>query len=427
MDMELAYVWIDDYEPGFIKKQGFNFLPNYRFEMEYHEGAECRLNCTQVDYYPNVWKTDKIVGLTAVVGENGTGKSSLMRHLMGLRRTKCWVRVYVIDGFFSVYHNLDNLQLIYPDNFPITNHPLDYSLIAGEQTNVYITNATNPLETTFDEEGDKLFRLIFSPDNKQSLSRLFSKKLERNIPAYPERRVYDGNPQSFGYSHPRKVGNIDIDTLIHLFYYSHVSSRNADLGSIPSTSIITFSFSENLDKKAKKLLRREAYESFLIMHQSPRWHYIEPFGDAFWALYIELLAETRQTHFLTDDPGSYLDVLFDTHGTNSDIDPSVWQYYKDAYDEIKELCRLLENFDTSIGYTSVWTNEVVLRYSKEHHRESFTRFCKYISDLMRKKCSFVLKYIHIEISPVSSGESALRNIFSCLTLINSIADIFDVQ
>lgn len=427
MDIELAYVWIGENETGFIKNQGFNFLPNYRFEMEYHEGKEFRLNCTQIDDYPNIWKTDKIVGLTAVVGENGTGKTSLMRHLMGLGRAYRWVRIYAIDGFLSVYHNLENLQLVHPDQFPITNHPLNLELITGEQTNVYITNATNPLETSLDEEGDKLFRFIFSPDNKNALSRLFTKKLEENIPAYPEQCVYDGSPQTFAYSHPRKVGNIDIEKLIYLFYYGHASGKNTGLGSIPSNSVISFSFHENLDKKARKLLSKQAYESFLLMRRFAGRHFCDPCEDAFWALYIELIAVQRQIHFSTDDPFSYLHNVFETHSIKVDLEPSIWKYYSDAFHEIKDLCRLLDYYESNIREHSGSGRIVTMRFNKKQHRETFIRFCKYISHLIQKECSFVLKYINIDISPVSSGENALRNIFACLALINSIEKIFKVR
>ena len=39
--MELLYVWVEEY--GNIKKQGFNFSPNYDFEVKEQENGEYTL------------------------------------------------------------------------------------------------------------------------------------------------------------------------------------------------------------------------------------------------------------------------------------------------------------------------------------------------------------------------------------------------
>ena len=80
--MELLYIWINRDENGFIKEQGFNFSPNYRFEMKACGHGIYELTCKENPNYPNVWKNGNIVNLTAVVGENGSGKSSLLRHIV---------------------------------------------------------------------------------------------------------------------------------------------------------------------------------------------------------------------------------------------------------------------------------------------------------------------------------------------------------
>ncbi len=74
--MELVYLWVEGYKN--IKKQGFNFSP--RFRCEYDEVTK-ELNIIDKDetgeFYPKNFFGDNI-NVTAIVGENGSGKSSLV-------------------------------------------------------------------------------------------------------------------------------------------------------------------------------------------------------------------------------------------------------------------------------------------------------------------------------------------------------------
>lgn len=74
--MELVYLWVESYKN--IEKQGFNFSP--RFRCEYDEDIK-ELNIIDKDetgeFYPKNFFGENI-NVTAIVGENGSGKSSLV-------------------------------------------------------------------------------------------------------------------------------------------------------------------------------------------------------------------------------------------------------------------------------------------------------------------------------------------------------------
>ncbi|WP_157351495.1 AAA family ATPase [Aliarcobacter butzleri] len=74
--MELVYLWVEEYKN--IHKQGFNFSP--RFRCEYDEETE-KLEIIDKEetgeFYPKNFFGDNI-NITAIVGENGSGKSSLV-------------------------------------------------------------------------------------------------------------------------------------------------------------------------------------------------------------------------------------------------------------------------------------------------------------------------------------------------------------
>ncbi len=80
--MELVYLWIKEYKN--IKNQGFNFAP--KFECEYKNGnlTICDKkakddNCKSKDYIENFF--GKNMNITAIVGENGSGKSNILKAL----------------------------------------------------------------------------------------------------------------------------------------------------------------------------------------------------------------------------------------------------------------------------------------------------------------------------------------------------------
>jgi AAA15 family ATPase/GTPase len=77
--MELVYLWVEDYKN--IQKQGFNFSP--RFRCDYDEKTE-KLEIIDKDvtgeFYPKNFFGDNI-NVTAIVGENGSGKSSILEKI----------------------------------------------------------------------------------------------------------------------------------------------------------------------------------------------------------------------------------------------------------------------------------------------------------------------------------------------------------
>ena len=70
--MELVYLWVEEYKN--IKNQGFNFSP--RFECE-SDGEN--LTITEKEHIENFF--GKNINITAIVGENGSGKSSVLEAL----------------------------------------------------------------------------------------------------------------------------------------------------------------------------------------------------------------------------------------------------------------------------------------------------------------------------------------------------------
>jgi len=81
--MELVYLWIEDYKN--IQKKGFNFSPRFEceFKDEYDDEGKLKDNCKLIikekkDY---VCIFPENINITTIVGENGSGKSSIIQNI----------------------------------------------------------------------------------------------------------------------------------------------------------------------------------------------------------------------------------------------------------------------------------------------------------------------------------------------------------
>ena len=98
--MELVYLWVEEYKN--IKNQGFNFSP--RFECKY-DGEN--LTITENKDYMSIFPDN--INITAIVGENGSGKSNLLNLLFNEHFTANVFFVLKIDTRLKVYGiDLDN-------------------------------------------------------------------------------------------------------------------------------------------------------------------------------------------------------------------------------------------------------------------------------------------------------------------------------
>ncbi len=80
--MELLYIWIESYKN--IHHQGFNFSPKYRFD--FNSGTN-ELSCVEnEDALPDDFFGKNISNITAIVGENGSGKSSLFEFIINSQK-----------------------------------------------------------------------------------------------------------------------------------------------------------------------------------------------------------------------------------------------------------------------------------------------------------------------------------------------------
>jgi ABC-type dipeptide/oligopeptide/nickel transport system ATPase component len=110
--MKLVYCWINNYLG--IKNQGFNFGSEFTYEHTLSEG-ELSIQRTKNDnYIPDYFKTDGkgFENVTAIVGENGVGKSQILKSIIQLLADipiyHEMVLVFEVNGSLKILDNLSS-------------------------------------------------------------------------------------------------------------------------------------------------------------------------------------------------------------------------------------------------------------------------------------------------------------------------------
>jgi predicted ATPase len=98
--MELVYLWVEEYKN--IKNQGFNFSP--RFEFHYDKDSK---KLTKIRDESTTYKSifPDNINVTAIVGENGSGKSSVLNIILGILENE-------IKNKYILIFNDNSLQYI---------------------------------------------------------------------------------------------------------------------------------------------------------------------------------------------------------------------------------------------------------------------------------------------------------------------------
>lgn len=106
--MELIYLWVEEYKN--IKQQGFNFSP--RFKCEYDKNKN-ELTIDENKNYISIFPEN--INVTAIVGENGSGKSSLLNYINNLEKTNPrGIIIYKKDNQYFCFYEKQKPSLLKP-------------------------------------------------------------------------------------------------------------------------------------------------------------------------------------------------------------------------------------------------------------------------------------------------------------------------
>ncbi|XOB61760.1 AAA family ATPase [Campylobacterota bacterium DY0563] len=161
--MELVYLWVEEYKN--IKKQGFNFSPRFecKFKDEYDENGKLKDNCELIidknKDYVSIFPEN--INITAIVGENGSGKSS------------------IYETINNLIEDLKNHKFYKDSGFPITKNILIFKLnkklyyISTIKLNTIATKISDDFSLDIEE-------ITYSFDNKKIFDSDFEEIIDKN-------------------------------------------------------------------------------------------------------------------------------------------------------------------------------------------------------------------------------------------------------
>lgn len=456
--MELIFLFINQTEQGFIEGQGFNFSPNYKFEVIV-EGNTYILKQDKCDKkIPKYFFGDTgcISNVTAIVGENGSGKSTLLHELSSLffsvkdvdhapeynaycaERYKKEMRaaVFIENGEFVCYHNIDQFEnrtgirtVSLSQNSLISQQMVQNNEGCENISKIYLTNSAYSIKNNLFTD-ECIGRMFLNVDSLNTLKDIFYKgSIKKN------QRGAAGYHSYIDLCRSQKKIN-DFQQILDVLYIGAMSERedNGILSkNLHPNLYVSFQFytkviQDILDKTRRQREKDEGNKDFLVAAHNTLKSVI---GDSFIEIlktdriciaYCNLLYEIIA--YNRGDIFEDIDVIHSRNDLKADIElilknySSIRSLFEGAFNEIKEFeeclcdcsqteCLLPVN---DLGYDS--------KIEVEYGSDSYKRFLKLVEKYaIYQKHSFILKYICIGGLQFSSGERALLNFFSWLHLV----------
>lgn len=429
---ELIYLWIEQDEHGCFQNMEFNFSPCYKINFNHKTR---KLTAQKTDKL-NVFSEPKIQNLTAIIGENGVGKTTLIKYLTELgdvpysredSAEKRQRREERTDSFIAVYKQART------DALKIINHLSGHRRIQFEESeiNVYSRN-----EFVAEDYIGKISHICLSNSEYgigASGSRMNSgiDYITLTNSALPTiyrdfyRRLYGVDVESFLVEISNfntfqrymadKADATDFQVFLDVLYYdsllkekSRFCGKKIDAVDF-SISILGVPISEKPSGEAENMIQngmskcRTVRESLCEMGLWGRLVYNLAVELA--VVYDDFEPETKEA----DEIFSYCKSFVTGKEQGSER-----TYYLDAWHEVDEFKAILENAKKGDNGFSK------MDLARVDYATAPVGSFQVILNNARKGYAFVLKYLVVLNLGMSSGERALLNIMSRICFASQI-------
>jgi predicted ATP-dependent endonuclease of OLD family len=170
--MEILYMWIKQYNSS-IKGQGFNFGGEYLFDFE-----DKVLKCEKNENFIKDFYGENIRNITAIVGENGTGKTSILKCIIR-NLTKNLANIQT-EGIFVIKEG-ENVKIYVHKNLPFNK----------ESSNNFLRKGLSVSALNFNIEEFETENYVYGKSNIKNLDLRTSYIYYSNI--YENNRIFKRN------------------------------------------------------------------------------------------------------------------------------------------------------------------------------------------------------------------------------------------
>lgn len=456
--MELIFFYINQSSTKFIKTQGFNFSPNYVFKVDYDNGKYILRQGSNKERLPQNFfdSSNCISNITAIVGENGTGKTTLLNCLTkfcGAVKEQSYdseYEAYFIEEYekikqIAIYRDAGKLICYYNiEEFEnTTDIHCEYLYRGSFNLMEIVRNNTGFENISKIALSNSMYTLSGGVGTHGSISEISlnvnSLKILKDT--FYDKKCSNKSSCAGGYYEfqdiLRKYRSItDFQSILDILYLQYI--RKNKVSSIFANNIngnltVNFqSFKNCLDDTFHGYDSERNKDNNLRPHYNVLKKILSKFGnhllkeDIFCDLYINLLFELilycrfdkYEGRIHIDNKEKLIEYIEGFIKTLSDNESDYSQYFQDAFDEIREYEQCLQDCEMGKCLLPLSDLGYISHKEIEYDSSAYDIFMYLIKkSAFDREYSFVLKYINIEGLTLASGERALLNFFSWMYLV----------
>lgn len=424
--MELLYIWIKKNKTGFLDECEYTFTPEYNVKYDQNNKNISIEKSNTI----NVFKSKNIQNISALVGENGTGKSTLLNFLLDMdkvaieyenKNIKCkkhrqYIAVYLkYDEIIILNNTEENIKFNTEEISSFSKY--DRGRKYENVSHIYISNGE------YDGENNLKKGRVMQYDTLSNRSmRIYSKSFFKNKCTLSNWSMVM-SPTKFNmlqsiFSDMENVGKFQ--SLLDINFYEHIHRENLFfLGksiediNVKVDSILNYIgydlvndgsyykkefYGEDLkkfEKKQNSCVKQIEKESFLP------------------CMYTILLNLIGELNYVYDEFEIDTDILSFESGlkiclnfiNNNITDEKEKAYFENAIKEIKAFQKL---------------NKKMKKIDNDTYQIKLDEFYKIFSIIVNGQYSFILKYISITNLYMSSGERVILNLFSRIYFLSQL-------
>lgn len=260
--MELLYIWIKEYAN--IENQGFNFNPNFYFDVEEIQG-KYRINNKKesgANYNQEEFFGKNISNITGIIGKNGSGKSNLLwfifRKILSTKERHEYAKGIKADFILVLKKSCDNKENIL----------------------IYSTEGMDLIEDTLSYQYSK-----YNEKSQESFQHIQANEINKFInfntlfftPIFKKQNEWKDNTNNFSlykaYEENRTQAEINVNNIKFIGYYLKNKFNFKEIN-IPKNLRIIARPDSNADafsmKPAETVIERRILESF---HRILKYYY----------------------------------------------------------------------------------------------------------------------------------------------------------
>ena len=441
MKKELIYLWILKDKNNCFNEQGFNFSPKYNasYDLETNELI------IRENKAVNIFSKDNIVNLSAIVGENGTGKTTLLQFLNSLSCVplsdlkekhyhvdnyldnssyihRSFIAVYLLDDKYYIINNTEK-TITYKNKpiRPITNYDYRNDDFLGTITHIYFTNSEYAKDTNLFKGGGNIDHVSIFNGALNFVASNFYKFTINYGKRFPDSKTHLFDSLQEYLIHEKTIRNFQ-QILDVLFLFKHQNRHNEYeyLGKQISTVKVSFvdcakylyDFIIMLDMNdSRREWATNAFNLFAnILENCKIRNY-----NVLEFLIINLAFELTLIYKITFDDCEVRNIYKKCrHYIETQISDNLEKdYYTSALAEIDIFYKMVKK-------CPIVNNSIPKDDSgyKEYCQISISILGKFLASLQDRTSSFIAKYINIEGLELSSGERALLNFSSRIEMLD---------